>query len=203
MIAGGIVALAIGPSAAAAETSAEPDTTQATQPSVAERAADPHPRPKGSAPKMVHWFNAGWSSPDPSVRHVGRNISERGWTDYVDRHIKPVLDAGCRRIGIHNPFGTQANEPMDFDQAIEVTRVDNRKLQPEKFVKAWLPVTRGDYTNGEPVEVIAYIGDLDGDPDMVERRDKWMAGSDKHKRQWARRAMQSVQPLIDAGCSIG
>lgn len=201
MIAAGLAALWVLPTVAAV-TEHDDIEVASTQPAtVTQRANAGSTAP--TPPKMIHWFNAGWSSPDPEVRHVGRNIATRGWTSYVDRSIKPVLDAGCRRIGIHNPFGAQAGEPMDFDQAVEVTKLDNRKLQPDKFVKAWLPVTRGDYTNGEPVEVIAYIGDLDGDPDMVRRRDKWLAGSDKHKKQWARRAMQSVQPLIDAGCSIG
>ncbi|MEM1108084.1 MAG: hypothetical protein AAGH99_05255 [Planctomycetota bacterium] len=144
--------------------------------------------------KLIAFYNIGFSSSDSTKRHVGRNIERDGWKGFVKKTVRPSLDWGFRRVQLHNPFGDDGEWPMELDQAI---RAENEGFDylTDGFVEAWRPVTRGDYTGGEPVEVVAYLGSYRlPEFEAMESSGDWPG--------WLGRAMQSVRLPLEAGMTL-
>ena len=152
--------------------------------------------------RVIVYFGVGHSSSDSSQRRIGYGVARGGWDAFVRRRIQPFLDRGFRRVEIHNPFGTLTGEAMQFDQAVHADEgIPGKHPRLGKvltdFVEAWRPVTSGERTGGEPVEVIAYLGTLDKDPDFESLRES-------HDTQaYLRRAHLSTGLPLAAGMSIG
>jgi len=147
--------------------------------------------------KIVGFYPIGWSADNDATRNVGWNIQSEGWAaGFVRKRILVDLENGYRRFQLHNPFGTVAGRPMQADQFIEAKQAGLDWLT-DGFVEAWKPVIDGQYTNDEPVEVIAYFGTFQGDSDFVELLE------DGKTDEWFERAWQSLKPALDAGMSIG
>lgn len=162
---------------------AEPAATQPAQP-----AADP---------RIISWFDIGTSSPDLNHRRVGWNLKNRGWARFVEEEVRPQLQRGVRRVMVHNPFGTLSGEPMQFDQAVHAHR-DGHAWLLHGFAEAWYPVTQGVYTNGEPVEVIGYLGRHEQDPSFEFAQDRPGGAG-----WWLARAQSSLRPVLAAEMSVG
>lgn len=141
---------------------------------------------------VVAFDNIGYSSPNRADRHIAQNLKKVGWKGFVRDRIVPALDRGVRRIQLHNPFG--AEDGMYFDQYLR-NEADGLRWINDGFAEAWLPVTRGDYTDGEPVEVIAYMGH----PYHGQFRVLLDAGDDQG---YTDRLAQSIAAPLAAGMSI-
>ncbi|MEO0586663.1 MAG: hypothetical protein AAF078_03400 [Planctomycetota bacterium] len=149
------------------------------------------------ADRFVVRYVIGNSSTRDENRRVGHGLSRSGgWSSFVRLKVRPLIDRGFTRFMLHNPFGVVGGERMAFDQYVEAREARLGWLTDD-FVEAWSPVTRGDYSDGRPIEVIGYLGDLDDDPDFVALRE---AGD---RAGWLRRAAVSVSPVVDAGMSVG
>lgn len=156
--------------------------------------------------RLISFDNIAGSSDDPALRYVDAVSTTGGWTEYVATKAVDQINWGFNRLELHNPFGrTELEGPMPADQYLEALDGGFTWLTDD-FVSAWQPITSGaallsngdpNPSAGEPVEVIAYFGSFEDDPDFIALRqagdlDGWMA-----------RAFASVQPAIDAGMSIG
>lgn len=145
---------------------------------------------------VIGWINIGYTGTDPADRYIGRALKLRGWPEFVNREIKPQLTWGARRLMLHNPFGiTDASKAMPFSQFLEAKETGPDWVT-HGFVQTWLGVTRGDYTGGEPVEVIGYIGSVTKNDELEALR---LAGD---LDGWNARAEASIAPLLEAGMSV-
>lgn len=150
--------------------------------------------------RIISWHPIGASSPKAENRHVGWGITTQGWESFVRFHVAPNLKLGVRRVMIHNPFGHEPlTEPMAFDQYVEA-KEDGLLSLTRGFVDAWKPVVEGFYTDGEPVEVICYVGSIDIDDDFKSIREGEPTG---WSAAWLRRAFDSIEPALASGMSIG
>ena len=161
--------------------------TIANAPADADRIASLDVHEAHAPERIVSYYTIGWSSPEPSDRHVGQGIKQSGWPGFVKRVVEPELRWGVRRIVLGNPFGCLPDEPMQFDQYLHARDAKLTWLT-NGFARTWRPVTdRG-------IEVICYLGKLTDDPNFPPlARDR--AG-------WDRRFWESVQPALDAGMSV-
>lgn len=145
--------------------------------------------------RILAWHVIGGSSKNFRARHVGWGLPNSNWQSYIRLMVRPQLEAGVRRILLHNPFGrTDLEQSMAFDQYLEAQASGDTWLT-QGFVEAWSPVIAGHYTDGQPVEVICYLGSMDADLEMnalVQTPDDWQ-----------QRARRSVEPALQAGMSIG
>lgn len=182
---------AVAPPALGSEPGgAEPSIASDSEPA----ANDETPAPVWDAHRLISFYNIGWSSRWPENRHVGRGIKEDGWSEFVARQIVPDLEWGVRRFQLHNPFGDDGEWPMELDQYLRSQEAGLDWLT-EGFVEAWRPVTAGEYTGGEPVEVIAYMGTARLSPfEDLEAADDWPA--------WLERAERSVEAPLRAGMTL-
>ncbi len=145
--------------------------------------------------RLIAWHVIGGTSNNMRTRYVGWGLPQGSWHSYVRLMVRPQLDAGIRRILLHNPFGrTDLERPMAFDQFLEAQESGDTWLT-ESFVDAWSPVVSGQYTQGQPVEVICYLGSIDTDAQMKALVDTPEA--------WFERAWRSVEPALQAGMSVG
>lgn len=164
-------------------------SAQASDPSA--RAVKPY-----SAHDVLSWLSIGHSAPLDADRHVGYGIKEHeGWTWFVNNTIQAEYDWGIRRFVMHNPFGSLPGEVMQFDQYLHAQDAGLSWLTDD-FVSAW-----STWIAAHPdAEVIAYIGTLDfegkKDPDFIPY------DAPDRTYLWFRRAMDSIQPLLDSGISI-
>ena len=146
--------------------------------------------------KIIGWFNIGYSSRHEGDRMVGRQIKKTGWKGFVDGTVREQLAAGVRRFQLHNPFGARPNQSMQFDQFLHARDGGFDWLYAD-FLPAWKPVILGKYTDGEPVEVIAYLGSLDKGKKITQL----VAAGDVEG--YLTRALASIQLVRRAGMSIG
>lgn len=161
-----------------------------------DQAAGPKEGMDEGQPEVIAWLNIGYSSKVAADRMIGRNLKKKGWPGLIHEYFWSQLRWGARRLMIHNPFGAKPDDKdMPFDQAVEAEE-EGLAWLTDGFVSAWTRVVEGDYTDGEPVEVIAYIGSITRDPEMValleaDDLDGW------NERAWA-----SVAPMLKAGMNI-
>ncbi len=116
--------------------------------------------------KVIASYTIGGSSTSETDRHVGWNIKAAGWSGFIDAQVMTSLNWGARRVELHLPFGTNNGETADFDAYLE-SQTAGLTWLTDGFVEAWQPVVQGTRTNGEPVEVIAYMGNLYKDPNFI------------------------------------
>lgn len=148
--------------------------------------------------RIVSWHTIGGTSPDGSRRMVGLGLQRLGWHGYVERLIVPQVRGGVRRILLHNPFGILPDEPMAFDQYVEA-RESGMLWLTRGFGEAWRPVVEGEYSDGEPVEVIAYLGAIDADAGLRTFLDR---DGLPDTSGWMRQVQESLAPALAAGMSI-
>ena len=129
---------------------------------------------------------------------IGWGMEHGTWPGFVDRVIRPQLAWGVRRIQLHSPFGKPGLDPYQLDQYQQAqAHTHFRNLTDlDAFVDAWRPVIRGDYTGGEPVEVIAYFGSFQLSPHFERLRER------NDTEAWTQRAWESIKPALDAHMSI-
>ncbi len=145
---------------------------------------------------IEYWLIGGSDSGNEARRNVKtRQVGSGGWTEFVEDRVRPAYQWGLRRFWLHNPFGTVPGEDMQFDQYLDAKEAGLTELTDD-FATAWRPVVRGRF--GEPVELVAYIGTAVFDDDRLararDRRDPVAAIST---------ALRCIQPLLQAGASIG
>ena len=187
------VPAASGDSASRTEAQPQPATRPGTNLAVAELTdVDPHADLRS---RLIAFYNIGFSSRRMEHRHVGRGLPRLGWAGFVAESIRPVLATGYRRVQLHNPFGADDVFPMELDQ-FQRSRDAGLDWLTEGFVEAWRPVTEGRHTDGVPVEVIAYLGDIRLEPfTSLEAAGDWEA--------WSARAEEAVRLPLAAGMSLG
>src|SRR5688500_4845448 len=131
---------------------------------------------------IIAWQNIGGSDTNTANRGVGWSIKTLGWQGYVNTYIKPQLAWGAKRIVLSNPFGTLPNEQMRMDQYLHA-RAAGLTWLTNGFTEAWKPIVDSG------VEVIAYFGCMEGDPDF-------------NITNWQQRFWDSIAPALNAGMSI-
>lgn len=161
---------------------------------------EPWNQPAG---RVVSWITVGGSGFGTRAnRYVGwgANATHRkqGWAGYIRRVIQPQIAWGARRFALHNPFGVLIGQSMQFDQFLHARDGVAGAHNPlpwlyQDFVSAWSSLIRAQAAKGQPIEVIAYLGRLDGDPDFA-RLDP---------QEWAKRFSDSVRMPVEAGMSVG
>ena len=145
---------------------------------------NPEPATYG-AEKLVSWLLIGGSSTNVADRSVGWNIKTHGWSGFVATHVQPQLNAGVRRIMLHNPFGSLPGQDFQADQYLAAQQAGLNWLT-QGFAAAWAPVT------AQGIEVIAYMGAPANDSDFAG-----LAPAAWWARFWA-----SFSPVLDAGMNI-
>lgn len=145
---------------------------------------------------IEYWLIGGSDSGNEARRNVKvRQVGPGGWTDFVTDRVRPAYQWGLRRFWLHNPFGTVPGEDMQFDQYLDAKEADLGELTDD-FVSAWRPVVSGRF--GEPVELVAYIGTANFSDDRLARsRDQ------RSPAAVISTALRCIQPLLQAGASIG
>lgn len=133
---------------------------------------------------VLHWDMAGGKN--PKIRHSSWGVWQHGWQGFIDRQVAQRLVGHEHAVILHNPFGRS-----DIKAAMEFRQWQSAQGTPlaEGFVKAWKPIAAER-------EVIGYLGSL--------RADKQLRAGLDAGEQWAiDAAFEAVQPLVDAGMSIG
>ncbi|MEM6855616.1 MAG: hypothetical protein AAF593_14510, partial [Planctomycetota bacterium] len=150
--------------------------------------------------RVTVWLTVGGATLNQDGRRMQKDLLAGGWDLYIERRVKPMLDLGARRLVLSIPFGYRGPGVFQFDQLLEM-----REEIPTSpyggvfaqidagFVDAWKPIVQGAYTDGDPVEVICYLGKLKDDPDFTELDDA----------AYRQRYYASIQPALDAGMSLG
>jgi hypothetical protein len=113
-----------------------------------------------------------------------------GWQGLVDSVIKPQIAMGYKRFIIHNPFGLGPTGEMQLGEYLYAKQAGLSWLT-DGFVQAFKPLTDAG------IEIIGYLGTQSSDPEFMRLLNSGdIAG-------WNQRFWASVQPLLDAGMSIG
>lgn len=112
---------------------------------------------------------------------------ERGWEKFVDDFVMPEVEWGCRRVLLHMPFSAQA-DTYQFDQWIHAK--NDGLITTVNFV----PTMRRLRALG--VEPIIYTGTLSSDRNFDKLRGLYKGDN------YGRRIIDSIAPMLDAGCSI-
>ncbi len=141
------------------------------------------------ADRFVAHFPIGNSSSNGATHRVGWNLSREGWAGFVEKIVIPQVDAGVRRVMLHNPFGHRPGVVMQFDQYLEAEEAGLTWLT-QGFAEAWRPLIEGG------VDVIAYVGS----PAHDERAQVFEAAGDV--AGFDVYAQRCLQPLLDAGVAI-
>jgi hypothetical protein len=104
----------------------------------------------------------GGSGTDPAKRLVQRpEIESGGWRLFIDTHIRPQIEWGCRRFVIACPGGFTG--PFEMGQMI-AARDGVKGVNPplpwlvNDFTTAWASLIKEQARKGEPIEVIPYVG---------------------------------------------
>ncbi len=146
--------------------------------------------------KLISFMGLGGQA-DPAHMHSHLSTYNISWADFVQQRIVPELDWGVRRIMLHLPFGKdETTGSHSFDSYI-VAQQRGLTIIVSGFEEEIRKVIAGEYTAGEPVEVICYLGALGLDPDFIQLMDEQHGGDD-----WILRFWWSVKPVLDAGCSV-
>lgn len=140
---------------------------------------------------VISYIPIGHSAPGDQGRHIGYGIKAAGgWAPVLDQAVREYA-WGVRRWQLHNPFGTETGKAMQFDQFLRA-REAGLNWVTDDFVKRWRP-----FTAIPGVEVIGYLGTpyyLGADQQNFDR---------SNPAAYFRRFTTSVQPLLDAGMSVG
>lgn len=147
--------------------------------------------------KIIAYYGIG-SGSNSSRRFVQFVSPQRGWSGFVDDHLKPMMRGGVRRFLLWMPHGREAKSRQQLMGNKWITthlRYDSYLLArnnpahnwfTQGFAEAIYPIT------SQGVEVIAYVGTLHGAPEFNS-----LSGG---QIKW--QAMKAIAPLLDARCSI-
>jgi hypothetical protein len=124
-----------------------------------------------------------------------RQVTDDGWSAFVEDRVRPAYQWGLRRFWLHNPFGTVPGEDMQFDQFLDAKEAGLNMLTDD-FASAWRPVVDGRF--GEPVELIAYMGVANFKDDRLGR-----AAAQRDPAAVLATALRCIQPVLLAGASLG
>lgn len=135
---------------------------------------------------IAHW-TIGNSSNVEQDRRIGWELKRLGWGGFVNSYVREAVDLGFTSFGLHNPFGTRANENMLASQAIAARNAGMAWLT-DGFVTAWKPLA-SDH------EVIAYMG-------SVKLDDSFKTAWERGVQEWAGYVHDAFNLPIQAGMSI-
>ncbi len=147
--------------------------------------------------RLVEYWLIGGSDRGNEVRRnvKPRQVTDDGWSAFVEDRVRPAYQWGLRRFWLHNPFGTVPGEVMQFDQFLDAKEAGLNMLTDD-FASAWRPVVDGRF--GEPVELIAYMGVANFRDDRLGR-----AGSERDAAAVLATVLRCIQPILRAGASLG
>jgi hypothetical protein len=150
--------------------------------------------PADDSERLLSWMQIGYSSDNTTERCMPASIHRGGWRQYVKDNVVPELQAGSRRFLLSNPFGTLPTEQsgvMQLDQLLHA-KADGLDWVDRDFVQTWKPICDSG------VEVIAYFGAANEDPDFKKLEDP-----KTNNQAWFDRFFASIKPALDCGMSIG
>ncbi len=153
------------------------------------------PPPQPDRLKLISFIPLGGQIGEANM-HSFLALRNMTWLQFVQETLVPQMEWGVRRFMLHLPFGKDPTEaPMSFDSYL-VAQELGLDVVWRGFVQTIRQVVEGQYTDGEPVEVICYLGTLRLDPNFLQfKQQAYPAG-------WISRFWQSIQPVLDAGCSL-
>jgi hypothetical protein len=140
--------------------------------------------------RLLTWEQVGFSSDNKADRCTPPTLKRGGWRALFRENALPDIQQGSHRILLSNPFGTIPGEDMQLDQLIHAKEAGLDWIDRD-FVATWKPVTQSG------IEVIAYFGAANQDPDFVKLIDPKTGN-----KAWFNRFFKSIQPALDAGMSI-
>lgn len=148
-----------------------------------------------SSNKPLIWITMGGQDrTNPVTATLNRHLLELGWGSFLGEYAYPYADAGWD-IVLHNPFGKPVGPKMHLDQIqrLEKLRIagswaNHRKLSKVLDIDAFRDAVSRLTETG--TEVVAYFGN----PFHWEQLSPVA---------WQRRALDSIIPALDCGCSIG
>jgi hypothetical protein len=158
--------------------------------------SEPQPKPCPTEMVAALYTMGGLASADDMHSWLLRR--RLTWEAFVREWLVPDLEWGARTVVLHQPFGrdTLADPLMSFDAYVHAQERGLTNLW-SGFAEALRPIVRGEYTGGEPVRLICYLGSLHYDPDFVQ-----LLEDPRTRDQWLRRAWMSTQAVLDAGGEI-
>lgn len=123
-----------------------------------------------------------------------------GWQGFVEKYIRPQVDAGCRRFLLWMPFGQETGDNDGLRTQVVGTRKFSTRVRFDQYQQAqragldWL--TGGFAEAIRPLsdagcKVIAYTGTLPGAPEY--ERERW------YRQRWID---DCLQPFKDANCDL-
>lgn len=145
----------------------------------------------------VQFVTVGWSDTNESIRNIGYGVPQNGWYhSVIDQRIEGWAAEFKKhdlpfRINLHNPWGTNAGQPMDFDQYLEAKENPLLRVMVQSF-PLWLE-TRVKPLVGEDGECILYLGTIRADADMVA-----LEGDPELYYKRAKRCLDAIPPW----CSV-
>ena len=146
--------------------------------------------------RIVERFIIGGSADDDARRRVAPwELGDGGWPDFVQSQVPGPYRWGIRRFWLHNPFGMQSGEVMQFDQYLDA-KEGRQDFLIDRFAESWRPIVKGSL--GNPVELICYLGAMDPDDDRM----KALYEEDDPAATLAT-LLKCIQPVLMAGASIG
>lgn len=152
--------------------------------------------------KFGIWMTIGGSTTDDATRRLGWGLPDKehggGWflanglQKYMIDGCRKVRDAGMKPVIIlHNPWGIEGGEAMDFDQRIECMQnplLTKMSADFDPWLRYFLKPLLGDDGEG-----VLYVGSIGLDHDMKDR--------EADPNAFASRAHRSL--MIDQWLSIG
>jgi hypothetical protein len=141
--------------------------------------------------RIASWTLVGGATQNVKDRKVDRRNFNNGWQSYRRFVLQPQVDWGCRRIFLRNPFGTRTvadptHDDIEFSQYEQALR--ETPWQTRDFVEQIRVLT------SQNIEVVAYIGSPDIDPNIIALKDK---PHELYEALW-----RNLAPYIQARCSI-
>lgn len=150
-----------------------------------------------SVAQLIAYLQVGGTHGDDAVRRVGEvrppawgPSMQPGWRGYIDRVVRPAYQWGARRFMLWCPFGLEPGNRLAWDGLLGAQLTAPHLA--EDFVHCWWPVIAGSL--GEPVEVIAYIGNPKQSAAMEALR--------RFPHRWFEHAYRSIEPMILARMDI-
>ena len=111
------------------------------------------PPPQPGTSKLISFIPLGGQIGEANMHsYLARH--NMTWLQFVQETLVPQMEWGVRRFMLHLPFGKDPTEaPMSFDSYL-VAQELGLNVVWRGFVQTIRQVVEGQYTDGEPVEVI-------------------------------------------------
>jgi hypothetical protein len=146
--------------------------------------------------RLVERFIIGGSSSEDDRRRVAVwELGRGGWPEFITKKVRSPYQWGMRRFWLHNPFGMQSGEVMQFDQFLDAKEA-RQNILVDRFSESWRPVVDGSL--GQPVELICYLGVMDPDDDRMKN-----LYEEGDPAATLATLLRCIQPVLMSGASIG